>query len=109
LTKTDQLRDSADFGDGILNLAAVISQLDLVITVDTLAAHLAGAMGIPAWVLIEYACDWRWLASGNSSPWYPSLRLFRQKRQGDWTTPVEELQQELDKWTQRRTRKLQIA
>jgi hypothetical protein len=100
LPPSPHLRDSADLGDGLLSLACVISQLDLVITVDTLAAHLAGAMGIPAWVLLQHAADWRWMAGGATSPWYPSLRLFRQHVSGDWRGLMEEVKQELHIWTQ---------
>lgn len=104
-----RLRDSADLGDGILNLTCVISQLDLVITVDTLAAHLAGAMGIPAWVLLQQAADWRWMARGSSSPWYPSLRLFRQKAAGDWAELIADVRQELHIWRQVCSRPQMIA
>jgi hypothetical protein len=109
LPPTPRLRDSADLGEGILNLACVISQLDLVITVDTLAAHLAGAMGIPAWVLLQQAADWRWMACGSTSPWYPSLRLFRQHAAGDWTGLMAEVRQELHIWTQLCSRPQMIA
>jgi hypothetical protein len=103
------LRDSADLGDGILNLACVISQLDLVITVDTLAAHLAGAMGIPAWVLLQQAADWRWMACGTTSHWYPSLRLFRQHSAGDWSGLIAKVRLELNIWTQLCSRPQMIA
>ena len=109
LPPSPRLRDSADLGDGILNLACVISQLDLVITVDTLAAHLAGAMGIPAWVLLQQAADWRWMACGATSPWYPSLRLFRQHVAGDWSGLMAEIGQELHIWTQLCSRPRMIA
>jgi len=109
LSPSPRLRDSADLGDGILNLACVISQLDLVITVDTLAAHLAGSMGIPAWVLLQQAADWRWMSFGSSSPWYPSLRLFRQHSAGDWRGLIAEVRQELDLWTQLCSRPQMIA
>ena len=68
--------------------AAVVSALDLVITVDTAVAHLAGALGKPAWVLLPFAPDWRWLMARDDSPWYPSLRLFRQPRIGDWDAVI---------------------
>jgi glycosyltransferase involved in cell wall biosynthesis len=70
----------ADFAD----TAAVLDQLDLVITVDTSVAHLAGALGRPVWVLLAFAPDWRWLRQREDSPWYPTARLFRQERHGDW-------------------------
>jgi Tfp pilus assembly protein PilF len=66
--------------------AAVIVNLDLVITVDTAIAHLAGALGAPVWVLLPFAPDWRWLLSRDNSPWYPTMRLFRQPRPGEWDT-----------------------
>jgi tetratricopeptide (TPR) repeat protein len=64
--------------------AAVMMNLDLIVTVDTAVAHLAGALGVPAWVLLPFAPDWRWLLERSDSPWYPTLRLFRQSRRGDW-------------------------
>jgi hypothetical protein len=88
-------------GDGIMELASAIARMDLVITVDTLAAHLAGAMGKPAWVLLQYAADWRWMTSRSDSLWYPSLRLFRQPRPGDWESAVGAVQQELKRRVQK--------
>jgi Tfp pilus assembly protein PilF len=75
-----------DFSDS----AALVSSLDLVISVDTAAAHLAGALGIPCWVLLPcYKTDWRWFKDREDSPWYPgSMRLFRQQRTGDWTPVI---------------------
>lgn len=73
-----------DFSD----TAALISQLDLVITIDTSVAHLAGAMGVPTWVLVAHAPDWRYHLEGSDNPWYPTMRLFRQDRDGDWSGPI---------------------
>ena len=92
------LRDSPACNSGVASLAAVISHLDLIITVDTLAAHLAGALGIPAWVMLQYAADWRWMVGRADSPWYPSLRLFRQPSAGDWDSLVVSLNASLDHW-----------
>jgi len=80
-----------DFAD----TAAVIDQLDLVITIDTGVAHLAGAMGKPVWILLPFSAEWRWLSSGDSSPWYPSARLFRQPKIGDWSSVIERVRAEL--------------
>ena len=78
---------AADF-DGahgaFMDTAAVLASLDLTITTDTAMAHLAGAMGRPAWVALSHAAEWRWQQQGETSPWYPLLRLFRQSAPGDW-------------------------
>ncbi len=81
--------------DGTLALAQTIAALDLVITVDTLAAHLAGALAIPCWLLLQHAADWRWLHRRDDSPWYPSLTLFRQPTPGNWAAIVARVQQRL--------------
>lgn len=93
-----RLRDSRSCNNGISALAAVISQLDLVITVDTLAAHLAGAMGKPVWMMLQYASDWRWMVNRSNSPWYPSMRLFRQRRAGEWGAAVDSISEALSEW-----------
>ena len=94
-----EIRDAtAECGDGLLSLAATIANLDLVITVDTLAAHVAGAMGKPVWVLLQHAADWRWMTERSGSPWYPTARLFRQRRSCDWTNVLEEVQNALPKF-----------
>ena len=78
------LRDFAD-------TAAAIAQLDLVITIDTSVAHLAGALGKPVWTLLSEPADWRWMRTRGDSPWYPSMRLFRQAAPGDWTQPLADV------------------
>lgn len=76
--------------------AAVISNLDVVITVDTSVAHLSGGLGVPTWIMLNnYAVDWRWLLNRNDSPWYPTARLFRQSSPGDWTSVIQEIKQHL--------------
>lgn len=75
----------ADFRD----TAALVAHMDLVISVDTSVAHLAGAMGKPIWLLLPFSPDWRWLLGRDDSPWYPSARLFRQQRPGDWDAVLD--------------------
>jgi Flp pilus assembly protein TadD len=77
---TDLSNDLTNFGE----TAAVIENLDLIVTVDTSMGHLAGALGKPVWILIPKAADWRWMLDRSDSPWYPSARLFRQDKPGDW-------------------------
>jgi hypothetical protein len=77
-----ELRDFAD-------TAAVMSQMDLIITTDTSVAHLAGALGLPVWVMLQFMPDWRWLMDREDSPWYPTMRLFRQKSWGEWGEVIE--------------------
>jgi len=83
-----------DLGDELTDFgetAAVIANLDLVVSVDSAVAHLAAAMGKPTWILTYQPADWRWMTGRDDSPWYPSVRLFRQTRVGDWTEPVARL------------------
>jgi hypothetical protein len=75
--------------DDFAETAAAVLRLDLVIAVDTAAAHLAGALGIPTWIMLPFASDWRWLCTGDRSPWYPSVRLFRQNADRSWAPVVE--------------------
>lgn len=79
----------------IVALGHLIRRLDLVICVDTMVAHLAGALGCETWVLLHADCDWRWPASGSRTFWYPSLRLVRQRTQGNWDEVIEEVRQML--------------
>ena len=86
--------DWADFSaelNDFADTAALVQNLDLVVTVDTSVAHLAGALAKPVWVLIPFLCDFRWMLSRTDSPWYPTMRLFRQTKPGDWETPVAEM------------------
>ena len=78
-----------------LDSAAVMSQLDLVITCDTALAHLAGALGRPTWVALKHVPDWRWLLERADTPWYPGMRLFRQSRRGDWDGVFAAIHEEL--------------
>lgn len=99
LSSSPHRRDTVLLADaGVVPLAAVIAHLNLVITVDTLAAHLAGALGIPCWLLLQYAADWRWMVHRDRSPWYPSLRLLRQATPGDWSGLVASVNRYLDCW-----------
>jgi hypothetical protein len=76
--------------------AAIMMGLDLVITADTAIAHLAGSLGIPVWVVLQAVPDWRWLIERTDSPWYPTMRLFRQRNPGDWPELFERVASELD-------------
>jgi len=78
------VRDQTNAISNFADTAALISDLDLVISVDTSVCHLAGALGKPCWVVVPYTPDWRWMMERDDSPWYPSLRLFRQESFGDW-------------------------
>ncbi len=91
-------RLAADFGPQLTRFAetaAIVAHLDLVITVDTSLAHLAGALGKPVWTLLPYAPDWRWLLGRDDTPWYPTMRLFRQETAGDWRSVIERVRDEL--------------
>jgi hypothetical protein len=87
---TEELKDFAD-------TAALIANLDLVIAVDTAVVHLAGAMGKPVWTLLPFASDWRWLLDRADSPWYPTMRLFRQATPGDWDGVIRRVAAELSR------------
>lgn len=94
---TDLSAELTDFGE----TAAVIEHLDLIITVDTSMGHLAGAMGKPVWIMIPKAADWRWLLDRETTPWYPSARLFRQPKPGDWTDVIGRVRGALEKAVKR--------
>ncbi len=84
----DELNDFAD-------TAAVIANLDLVISIDTSVAHLAGAIGKPVWNLLSFVPDWRWFLNRDDSPWYPGMRLFRQTKPNIWTEVFEQVKKAL--------------
>lgn len=88
---------SADLGD-FSDTASLVAALDLVITVDTSVAHLAGALGRPVWTLLPVVPDWRWLLERSDSPWYPTMRLFRQPARGDWSAVIEAVGAALDRF-----------
>ena len=81
---TGELNDFAD-------TAALIANLDLVISVDTAVVHLAGALGKPVWTLLRFAAQWLWMLDREDSPWYPTMRLFRQPSIGDWDSVVRQV------------------
>jgi hypothetical protein len=89
------LGDRLDAAGAFLDTAAIMMNLDLVITVDSAVAHLAGALAIPVLVALSIAPDWRWLLERADSPWYPTMRLFRQQRFGDWSNVFERIHEEL--------------
>ena len=99
LAETPRLTDLSPNLAGFADTAAIVSALDLVITVDTSVAHLAGALGTRAWVLLSHAPDWRWMLGHTDSPWYPSLRLYRQPALGQWEPVIEEVRSELGRIT----------
>jgi hypothetical protein len=74
----------------IVDAAAALMHMDLLVCVDGMPAHLAGTLGRPAWVLLKHEADWRWMHARKDSPWYPTVRLFRQPKPGDWVTPIRE-------------------
>jgi hypothetical protein len=82
-------------GNEFMDTAAIMASLDLVVTSDTSIAHLAGALGVPVWVALSVAPDWRWLLARDDSPWYPTMRLFRQTRLGEWSDVFERMASEL--------------
>ena len=86
--------------DDFSDTAALIENLDLVISVDTSVAHLAAAMGKPVWILLCFDSCWRWLAQRSDSPWYPTARLYRQGSPGDWDGVVQRVRHDLEEWVQ---------
>jgi hypothetical protein len=89
----DHTQDIRDFAD----TAALLMELDLIISVDTAVAHLAGALGRPVWTLLPFVPDWRWGLEGERTPWYPTMRLFRQPAIGDWASVIQRVAGELQR------------
>jgi ADP-heptose:LPS heptosyltransferase len=83
--------------DDFADTAALIANLDLVISVDTAVAHLAAALGKPVWLLDRFDADWRWLIGRTDSPWYPTLRIYRQPKPGDWDSVLAEVARDLQR------------
>jgi hypothetical protein len=92
---TPRVRDLHEQVSTIHDTARIFKALDLIITVDTMTAHLAGALAEPVWTLLPYECDWRWMLHRDDSPWYPTMRLFRQPEPGNWPAVVEHLRRAL--------------
>lgn len=82
--------------DDVLALATRMRGLDLVVSVDSMPAHLAGALGVPVWLMLAHQADWRWMAEREDSPWYPTMRVFRQAGNGDWADLMAQLATNLD-------------
>ena len=98
-------RQADEAAGAFMDTAAIVAHLDLVITSDTALAHLAGALGVPVWVVLPLVPDWRWFLDRADSPWYPNMRLFRQRQRGDWAEVFQRvagaLQQRLQDWSSR--------
>jgi hypothetical protein len=92
----DRIRDLAPVLKDFADTASVMRRLDLVISVDSAPAHLAGALAVPVWVLLPYVeCDWRWQSSGSDTLWYPTMRLYRQPHIGGWSAAVADVLDDL--------------
>jgi tetratricopeptide (TPR) repeat protein len=92
------IADLSDYISDFADSAAYTHSMDLVITVDTAQAHLAGALGVPVWTLLARGADWRWFLNRDDSPWYPTMRLFRQETRNDWRHPISRIAAELPRF-----------
>ena len=88
--------DASPYLSDFADTAALVERLDLVISVDTAVAHLAGALGIPTWLLLPHIPEWRWLLGREDTPWYPGMRLFAQPVRGDWKAVIGRIRGELE-------------
>ncbi len=93
-----RLQDLNSHLNDMADTATAIAQLDLVITVDTSVAHLAGALGKPVWLLLSHVADWRWISDRDDTPWHPTMRLFRQHQPGDWQALMQRVAEELERF-----------
>ena len=91
--------------EDILKAAKTIAALDLVISIDSMPVHLAGALGVPTWTLLQHECDWRWMVGREDSPWYPTMRLFRQQHAGDWGAVINRVRLEVATLAAERSRR----
>jgi ADP-heptose:LPS heptosyltransferase len=91
------LVDLSGYLNDFADTAAALAHLDLLVTVDTAVAHLAGALGKPVWIFLTHNPDWRWLLDRGDSPWYATARLFRQRVANDWSSVIERVHAELQK------------
>ena len=91
------IQDAFDRSGCIQAAADGLANMHLLITVDTMMAHLGGALGMPVWTLLPFQADWRWMLYRTDSPWYPTMRLFRQQADGEWEAPISQLQTELQR------------
>jgi len=91
----DKITTHSEFMSDFSDTAALINEMDLVISVDTSVAHLAGALGKDVWILLPYVPDYRWMLDRHDSPWYPTAKLFRQSSQGDWDGVIRKIRDEL--------------
>jgi hypothetical protein len=97
LLPLDLGRQIDEGGQAFVDTAAIMQVVDLVITSDTAVAHLAGALGVPVWLMLHFAGDWRWLRGRLDSPWYPTMRLFRQETTGNWEGAFERAREALER------------
>jgi hypothetical protein len=102
LNQLTNLHDLSEDLEDFAATAAFVSQLDLLVSVDTSVAHVAGALGVPLWILLSFAPDWRWQLDRSDSPWYPTARLYRQPALNDWDTLLGRVAQDLAEFVRNR-------